>query len=145
MSFLSKLGVGPKDAVEAVGAVVDKGADVVERFTGSNRQDHEQARENLADDAKNTQDARAYEPRTTGTHKFSEWVNVVVDAINRLVRPILAYTLMGSLFGWWSVTLNTGDPLMTSMALTVFGFYFGVRAITQDLPRFLKALKELRK
>jgi hypothetical protein len=144
MGLLKKLGLGPKDAAEAVGAVADKAADVVERFKGSERQDHEFARDNLADAAKATAEARAYDPRTSGTHKFSEWVNVIVDAINRMVRPVLAYTLMGSLFNWWSVTLNTGDPLMVTLALSVFGFYFGVRAVTEDLPKVIRALRALR-
>lgn len=144
MSLLSKLGIGPKDAAEAVGKVVDKAADTVERFNGSERQDHDHARENFGDASKATAEARTYDPRTTGQNVVSEWVNVGVDALNRLIRPAVAILLIGGTFGVWNLAVTTTDPIVLGWTESVVGFYFGVRAITQDLPRLLAALKSLR-
>jgi hypothetical protein len=144
MGILSKLGIGPKEAADAVGSVVDKAADTVERFKGSDRQDHAQQRENFGDAAKATDDARKYDPRTTGTQFISEVVNVSVDALNRLIRPGVAILLIGGTFGMWDLAVTTTDPIVLGWTESVVGFYFGVRAITQDLPRLLAALKSLR-
>lgn len=144
MGLLSKLGIGPKEAAEAVGSVVDKAADTVERFKGSDRQEHAQARENFTDKSKATAEARAYDPRTTGTHFVSEVINVIVDALNRLIRPGVAILLIGGTFGMWDLAVTTSDPIVLGWTEAVVGFYFGVRAITQDLPRLLQALKQLR-
>lgn len=144
MSIFSKLGIGPKEAAEGVGKIVDKAADTVERFKGSERQDHQFARDNLGDQTKATADARTYDPRTTGQNVVSEWINVVVDALNRLIRPAVAILLLGGTFGMWNLAVTTSDPIVLGWTEAVVGFYFGVRAITQDLPRLLAALKSLR-
>lgn len=144
MSLLSKLGIGPKEAAEGVGKVVDKAADTYERFKGSERQDHQHARENFGDASKATDEARKYDPRTTGNNVVSEWINVVVDALNRLIRPMVAILLIGGTFGMWNLSVTTTDPIVLGWTEAVVGFYFGVRAITQDLPRLLAALKALR-
>lgn len=144
MSLLSKLGIGPKEAAAGVGKLIDKTADTVERFKGSERQDHAQRREDFADKVQATNEARAYDPRTAGSNVVSEWVNVFVDALNRLIRPAVAILLIGGTFGMWDLSVTTDDPVVLGWTEAVVGFYFGVRAITQDLPRLLAALKQLR-
>lgn len=144
MSILKKLGLGPKDAADAVVETAEGVADIVERWKPSEKAKHEMKRENLKDEAQYTQEARSYDPRTTGTDKFSEWVNVFVDALNRLIRPGAAILLLGGTFGAWDLQVQTVDPVVLGWTEAVVGFYFGVRAITQDLPRLLKALKDLR-
>lgn len=149
MGLLSKLGMGPKDAAEAVVETAGGVADIVERWKPSEKAKHDMAREDLGDVAKNVEDARDYEPKSVveGVSLFAQVANsfnVLVDGVNRLVRPTLAFTLMGALFSWWDVELNTKDPLMTNLSLAVFGFYFGVRGLTEDLPKFLRAIAEYR-
>lgn len=147
MGLLTKIfGTGVADAAMTV---AERGADIVERWKPSDKAKHDMAREDLGDEAKNVADARTYEPKSEvqGTSLLAiavQTINVVVDAANRMVRPTLAFTLMGTLFGWWDVTLNTKDPLMTQLALGVFAFYFGVRGLTEDLPKIIKALKGIR-
>lgn len=150
MGLLSKLGLGPKDAAEAVIKTAEGAADIVERWKPSEQAKHNMSREDYADKTKATQEARAYDPRTTMQETrllgaIGNFINLLVDSANRMIRPGLAVTLMGGLFGWWEVKLNTSDPLLVELSIAVFGFYFGVRAITQDLPRLLRALKDLRK
>lgn len=149
MSLLKRLGIGPKDAAEAVVETAGGIADIVERWKPSDKAKHDMARETLADAADNVQEARQYDPRSSveGAGLFASVVNsfnVLVDGCNRLVRPTLAFTLMGTLFSWWEVELNTKDPLTTSLALAVFGFYFGVRGLTEDLPKLLRAIVDFR-
>lgn len=150
MGLLSKLGVGPADAVKVVTDAAGDVADIVERWKPSEKAKHDMGLESQAADAKTTQEARNYDPKTTleGSSLLAlivNSINVVVDAMNRLVRPTLAFTLMGSLFSWWEVKLNTTDPLMVEMSVAVFGFYFGVRGITEDLPKIIRVFAELRK
>jgi hypothetical protein len=144
MSLLKKLGLGPKDAAEAVVETAEGVADIVERWKPSEKAKHDMQRETFSDEAKATDEARQYDPRTVGTNVFSEWVNVGVDALNRLIRPGVAIILVGGTFGLWELRVETTDPIVLGWTQLVVGFYFGVRAITQDLPALLKALKNLR-
>lgn len=143
-NFLSKIGLGPKEAAEAVVDTAEGVADIVERWKPSEKAKHEMKRENLKDEAGYTEEARKYEPKTTGSGKFSEYVNVSIDGLNRLIRPGAAILLLGATFGLWNVQVETRDPLVLGWTEAVVGFYFGVRAITQDIPKFLKALASIR-
>ena len=142
--LLDKLGLGPKDAAEAVVETASGVADIVERWKPSEKAKHEMARENLADEAGYTEAARKYEPKTQGSSKFSEYINVVIDGLNRLIRPGAAILLLGATFGMWDVQVETRDPAVLGWTEAVVGFYFGVRAITQDIPKFIKALVNIR-
>lgn len=149
MSILKKLGLGPKDAADAVMEVAERGADIVERWKPSDKAKHEMAREDLADQRTGTQEARSYDPRTeakTGglLGSISEMVNVLVDATNRMIRPGVAVLLIGGTFGLWDLKVETVDPVVLGWTEAVVGFYFGVRTVVYDIPKLLKALKELR-
>lgn len=144
MSLLKKLGLGPKDAAEAVVDTAEGVADIVERWKPSEKAKHDMAREDLSDNAKYVEEARKYEPKTTGASAFSEWVNVSIDGINRLIRPGVAIILIGGVFGAWNLNVETTDPVVLGWAEQVVIFYFGARTVVKDIPRLLKALKELR-
>jgi hypothetical protein len=144
MGLLSKLGLGPKDAAEAVTEIAEAGADIVERWKPSERAKHDMGREKFGDAVSATEQARQYEPRTTASDTFSTWINVVVDAIIRMIRPGVAILLIGATFGMWNVSVVTNDPIVLGWTEAVVGFYFGVRAITQDLPSLILALRQLR-
>jgi len=145
MGWLKKLGLGPQDAAEAVMDVAEGTADIVERWKPSEKAKHDMREDSLEHEAKHTQEAREYDPRTTGTNVFSEWINVTVDALNRLIRPGCAILLIGGTFGLWDLAVTTTDPVVLGWTEAVVGFYFGVRAVTQDIPRLLEAIKKLRK
>lgn len=144
MSLLSKLGIGPKDAAETVVKTAEGVADIVERWKPSEKAKHDMREETLGNEAKYTADARTYEPKTTGSDTVSTWVNVFVDALNRLIRPAVAILLVGATFGVWDLHVTTTDPVVLGWTEAVVGFYFGVRAVTQDIPRLLAAIKALR-
>ena len=124
--------------------VAERGADIVERWKPSEKAKHDMGREDFADQSKATAEARTYEPKTTGADVVSTWVNVGVDALNRLIRPAVAVLLIGSTFGLWDVHVTTQDPVVLGWTEAVVGFYFGVRTVTADIPRLLAALKALR-
>lgn len=149
MSILTKLGLGPKDAADAVMDVAERGADIVERWKPSDKAKHEMAREDLGDQRTGTSEARAYDPRTetkfTGMlGGISEMINVVVDAINRMIRPTVAVLLIGATFGVWDLHVETRDPVVLGWTEAIVGFYFGVRTVVYDIPKLLKALKSIR-
>lgn len=145
MSLLSKLGLGPKEAAGVVTDTVEKVADVVERWKPSEKAKHEMREESLSNEAKYTAEARVYEPKTSGADTFSTWVNVIIDGINRLIRPAAAILLLGGTFGLWELKVETVDPVVLGWTEAVVGFYFGVRAVTQDIPKLLAALAAIRK
>jgi hypothetical protein len=149
MSILSSLGIGPSEAVKAATDAVNAGADVVERWAPGVSKQHDMAAADLAADAKNTAEARTYNPTTTvaGTGllaNITNTVNVLIDALNRLIRPGVAILLIGGTFGFWGLRVTTTDPVVLGWCESVVGFYFGVRAVTRDLPALLVALKQIR-
>lgn len=144
MSLLKKLGLGPKDAADAVIETAEGVADIVERWKPSEKAKHDMHSAEMEQRAKFTEQARAYDPRSEAQDKVSSWINVGVDALNRLIRPAVAILLVGATFGVWDLRVTTADPIVLGWTELVVGFYFGVRALTQDLPSMLKALKQLK-
>lgn len=147
MGLLSKIfGLGPKAIAEgAAGAVVKTAegvANIVERWKPSDAAKHEMTMEinKLVNEA--AASARAYDPRTVGQSLFSEIVNVTVDAVARMIRPVVTVVLLGALVGWWPLSVVGIDPVLQLWTETVFMFWFGGRAITQDIPKFLLATRK---
>lgn len=147
MSWLSKIfGTGPSVIAEgAAGAVVKTAegvANIVERWKPSDAAKHEMSLEinKLVNDAAAA--ARSYDPRTVGTSLFSEIVNVTVDATARMIRPVVTVVLLGALVGWWPLVVVGIDPVLQVWTEMVFMFWFGGRAITQDIPKFLAAARK---
>jgi hypothetical protein len=149
MGLLSKIFGAPAVAAKgAAGAAVDvaKGAsEIVERWVPSAASKNEvaQAIEQLAQEA--AAHARLYDPRTEGKSTFSEIVNVVTDALSRLIRPVAAVAFMGALFGWWDMETRNLDPFIVTAATSVLTFYFGARAVYKDVPEFIKAVRDARR
>jgi hypothetical protein len=147
MSWITKiLGKTASAAAGGVaGGVVDaagKAADIVERFHAGEIKQHEMEMEieKLAQDAAAA--ARSYNPTSTGGGVLGDLVNVITDAISRLIRPVTAVTFMGALFGWWHMETRSLDPFIVTGASAVLTFYFGARTITKDLPAMLASLKK---
>jgi hypothetical protein len=144
MGLLSKIGIGPKAVADGVMNVAERAADIVERWAPSDKAKHEMQLSVQTQINEAIKDARGYEPKTVGNDIVSTWVNVFVDALNRLIRPSVAILLVGAVFGLWDLKITTTDPVVLGWTEGVVGFYFGVRAVTQDLPRLIAALKALR-
>lgn len=148
MGILKKIFGAPTVAAEGVAGAATKAAEgvskIVERWIPS------EAAKQEAFIAINTQinaaiaEARKYDPRTVGQSLFSEIVNVTVDAVARMIRPLVTVMLIGGVFGWWELQTQSIDPLVLGWAEVVVGFWFGYRTIVRDVPSLIKALREAR-
>lgn len=141
MGILDKL-FGPGAVAAPLTEAAKTAADIVERWAPGDEKRHQMQQEVDALVAKARAEARSYDPRTLGNLPFTEVWNAVIDGINRLIRPAVAIGLLGGLFGWWPIAIHTVDPIIVTWSEAVFGFYFGVRTLTADLPRLLKELRK---
>jgi hypothetical protein len=148
MGILRKLFGAPAVAAEgAAGALVKtaKGvADIVERWKPSEAAKHEMTLEIEKVVQEAAADARSYDPRSTGTSLFTEVVNVLVDALSRLIRPVVTILLIGGVFGWWPIRVENLDPVVLGWGEAVMVFWFGARTLFKDIPSLIKAIKEAR-
>jgi len=69
------------------------------------------------------------------------WFDVIVDAAARLPRPIMAFWVMGLLFGWLPPPhLENMDPHLLLWIEYIMGFYFGHRAMSRDIPMLVRSI-----
>lgn len=74
------------------------------------------------------------------------FINQVVDAASRLVRPGVTYWLLGGWAGMWALPpVDAIDPFWQSMAYLVLTFWFGGRMVMKDVPNMLATLSKLKK
>jgi len=73
------------------------------------------------------------------------FLNQIIDAVNRSVRPLVTYALVGGLMGWWKLpSIDAVAPFYQTLIYLVFTFWFGGRAIMKDVPAMLVAIKKIR-
>lgn len=70
----------------------------------------------------------------------------IADAINMMVRPTMAFFIMGmvggELMGWWEHISTAGiDADLKDWFEWTMSFYFGQRAIVHDMPKLIKNLR----
>lgn len=111
------------------GTIVEKGMDIADKAFHTEQERTEQ-------DAKDTQDSRAMQ---FASHE--SWFDVLVDGLNRLVRPAFAFWSFGILVGWWGEKIKEISPEAMNLILIIVTFYFGGRAILKDLPSVIKTLR----
>src|ERR1700736_4771676 len=119
----TEVAAGEGVAQAAVG-VANSVADIVERWAPS---DADKVKMQL--DVQNAisaavNQARQYDPRTQGTTKFSETVNVSVDAFSRLIRPTVTVLMVGGVFGWFNVQTKSIDPTVLNWGGLCIGYWF---------------------
>lgn len=146
-SWLKKLVTGGPAAVGAdtITTVATAAADVVERWAPGDAKKTEMYLDVQKAIAESVDKARTFDPRTNSTRGFAEFINVLVDAAQRMIRPTVTIGLVGGVFGWWPLATQTLDPIVLSWSETVIGFWFGVRTITKDIPSLIKMLVELKR
>lgn len=134
MSWLGKvfgkLFGGGKGIVEQVSDTVDKWKPSPVTQHKMTIEDSKQAvaEQNAGDESQNS--ARAMQLPTHGT-----WFDSLVDGLNRLVRPVVTYWIVGGLVGFWRLpSLGSVDPIMMNIVWTVLTFWFGSRMLFKDLP-----------
>jgi hypothetical protein len=148
MGLLSKIFGAPAVAAEGVAGAVVKTAEgvanIVERWSPSEAAKHEMAlaiNQVVQDGAAA---ARAYDPRSGGPSLFMEITNGLVDALSRLIRPLVTILLVGGVFGWWPIRVENLDPVVLGWGEGVMIFWFGQRALFKDVPSLIAAIKKAR-
>ena len=119
--------------------VVEQIVDTKERFNPGPVKKHEMNLDQLkAEDASQTSARSAQEAPT-----HDDLFNRVVDGLNRLPRPLFAFWAFGMLSGVLPEPqhLKLINPLVLNIVWTIIGFYFGIRTVTQDLPKLIQALR----
>lgn len=143
MGILSKLFGKPATGVaEAAVKTAEGVADIVERWKPSEAARHQMTMElhKLVNDA--LANARAYDPRSTGGGVVGEMINVLVDALSRLIRPGVTILLLGGTLGWWKLPPPASiDPMYMEWTFTVVAFWFGSRTIFKDIPTLIRHIR----
>ncbi len=123
-----------KAGLEVAGGV----ADIIERWRPGDAKNQEMAMEMNEFLQKSYESARKHDqPMSAGV----PWVDAFVNGINRLIRPWVTITVLGSLFGYWELPPpNSIDPQYWVIAQVVLGFWFGGRFLVKDIPQGIKSL-----
>ena len=141
MGVLSKLGSFLTGGAAGAGLGIASGiADIVERWKPSDAKNHEMAMEISELVESSYADARKHDrPMNSGL----PIVDGIVNGINRLIRPWVTVTVLGSLFGYWELPPpDSIDPQYWVMAKIILGFWFGGRMVMKDLPSMVRSLRK---
>ena len=127
--------------------VVEQISDVADKWNPSPVTTHNMAIENATVNEAGVTSARAMQPQLIGDGRFS----VFIAGWNGAMRPM---------FGTWAFVILVGaslgmiqstgfqqlDPVSQELVRTIIQFLFGVRIISQDIPRGIAAtIKAIRK
>lgn len=129
-----------KAATEVAGGI----ADIIERWKPGEGKNHEMDMEIATFLEKSIADARKHDaPMNSGI----AIIDALVNGINRLIRPWVTITLLGSLFGlgekWSYFRLPPPEsiaPQYWEMSIIVLGFWFGGRFLVKDIPQAIKSI-----
>jgi len=125
-SWIAKMFSSDKGVIEQV-------SDTVDKWNPSDTTLHKQSIEDLKSGDESQDSARKMI-----LHNHESKLDIVIDGLNRLVRPIITYWVVGGLMGLWELPqVNTVDPLMMNIVWTVITFWFGSRVIFKDIPKAL--------
>lgn len=119
--------------------VVQTAVDTYERFDPSAVKLHEMSLEDqTAGDA--SQDS-ARKMIVAPSH--DSWFDILIDGLNRSVRPGFTLWAFGTLVGWWDTTAHWNEipPMVWNIIWTIITFWFGSRILFKDLPSLVKRLK----
>lgn len=89
-------------------------------------------------DAKDLESARAM-----ALPSHSSKFDILIDGLNRLIRPTFTVWLFGGFTGWWALPKPSSiDPYWYSVFTIVITFWFGGRMILKDLPAALRLMRK---
>lgn len=127
------------------------GGDGVKTIANTVDELHYSGEERAADDGKDLASARAFAapgappaaPSQPGLlYHFAAAVNVLVDAVNRAIRPWITIELCLRWFGYKEFPNIQGiDPIWVTGTWVVLTFWFGGRTLVKDIPSMVKALR----
>ena len=140
MGIFSKLGAFLGGGAAKAGLNIAGGiADIVERWNPGDSKNVQFTKEltsvvNASYDSARRHDA----PMQSGVR----WLDGVVNGVNRLIRPWVTITVIGSLFGYWNLPPPQNvAPEYWIMVQIILGFWFGGRLVTKDIPAALGYLR----
>ena len=140
MGIFSKLGAFLGGGAAKAGLNIAGGiADIVERWNPGDSKNVQFTKEltsvvNASYDSARRHDA----PMQSGVR----WLDGVVNGVNRLIRPWVTITVIGSLFGYWNLPPPQNvAPAYWIMVQIILGFWFGGRLVTKDIPAALGYLR----
>lgn len=110
--------------------IVDQVSDTVDKWHPSETTKHEWSiQDQTAGDASQASARKMVLP----THE--SWFDILVDALNRLPRPVITFWVIGGLTGLWQLQPLQGvDPVTMNIVWTVVTFWFGSRVVFKDIP-----------
>ena len=113
-------------------------ADIVERWKPGEGTKHDRSMEIQNFLETSYESARKYDsPMNSGLPILDGFVN----GINRLIRPWVTITVIGSLFGYWELPPpNSIEPQYWTIAQIILGFWFGGRFLVKDIPQGIKSI-----
>jgi len=113
-------------------------ADIVERWKPGESKKHEMQQEVNEFIHKTYADARKHDqPMNSGI----AIVDALVNGVNRLIRPWVTITVIGSLFGYWELPPPESiDPQYWVITQIILGFWFGGRFLVKDIPQGIKSI-----
>ena len=113
-------------------------ADIVERWAPGQGKKHEMQMEIQEFLEKSYSNAREHDkPMNSGV----PFVDAFVNGVNRLIRPWVTITVVGSLFGYWELPPPEAiSPQYWSITQIILGFWFGGRFLVKDIPQAIKSL-----
>ena len=127
-SFFAKMFVGEKGIVESV-------SDIADKWVPSKTTIHKMSLEDqqAGDDSQDS-------ARKMVLVGHDSWLDIAVDALNRLVRPIFTYWAFALLMGWVSppTHLETMNAVVLNILWTIVTFWFGSRMLVKDIPAAVK-------
>lgn len=139
VSFFGKVKGFFVGGVATAGLEVANGvADIIERWKPGESKNHEMSMEISKFISDSYENARKHDrPMDSGI----PIVDALVNGVNRLIRPWVTITVIGSLFGYWELPPPQNiDPEYWLMVQVILGFWFGGRFIAKDIPKALKSL-----
>ena len=141
MGVLSKIGTFLGGGAAKAGLDVANGvADIFERWRPGDTKNHEMVMEVSELVESSYADARKHDqPMSSGV----PIVDAIVNGINRLIRPWVTITVIGSLFGYWDLPPpDQIDPQYWVLGKIIIGFWFGGRALFKDLPALVQHIRK---
>lgn len=126
--------------------VVAQVNDTVERWNPSEVKKHEMGLDNIKAEDASQDSARKYEPSRSAMTGVPvvDIFNTIVDCANRLPRPALALWALCILFGVVPEPAHLAflSQFTLNIIWTVIGFFFGIRTISQDVPKVITMFKK---
>ncbi len=113
-------------------------ADIIERWRPGEEKKHEMNMEIQQFIHETYADARKHDqPMSSGL----PIIDGLVNGVNRLIRPWVTITVIGSLFGYWELPPPESiDPQYWTITQIILGFWFGGRFLVKDIPQGIKSL-----